>query len=301
MTTNRERAWTRYWRSGALHSCVGSYDGNYGGAVAAFWRERFRGLERDSCVLDLGTGNGPLPALMLDTFGAASLPAIDAVDLAEPHPAWAAPERVRFHGGVRMEALPFPDDRFDAAFSQFGFEYADRDPATDELARVSKPAARIALVCHHADSHLVAVARAQVGHSDWLETSGTLARARELLPLAERRDPRLRDGFNASLAALDARARAAAFPDALHDAGRAIAQAVQAAAERGAAAAGSSLDAWIEAAGDARLRSAELVECALDRAQVEALAARLTAAGHPVAVGELREGDYRVGWTVVSR
>lgn len=302
--SEREKAWTRYWRSGALHSCVGSYDGNYGGAVAAFWRERFRGLGRAARVLDLATGNAPVPALMLETLGADALPTIDAVDLASPRPSWlhgAAASRIRVQGGVRMEALPFDDASFDAVFSQFGFEYAERDAATRELVRVATPAALIALVCHHADSHLVAVARAQVDHTDWLEASGTHDRARALMPLAGGRGAGLRDAFNRALAPLDARARASSIPDALHDAGRAIARAVQLAGERGAAAGDAAMDAWVDATRDARLRSAELIECALDREAVDALASALEAAGHPAAVGELSEGDYLLGWTLVSR
>src|SRR5690606_29905342 len=115
-TSERQQAWTRYWQSGALHSCVGSYDGNYGGAIAALWRTQFNGLDDNKRLLDLGTGNGPLPALALATLGVATLPHIDAVDLAEPRPPWLtsapaeAKARTVFHTGVRMESLPFPGE-----------------------------------------------------------------------------------------------------------------------------------------------------------------------------------------------
>ena len=35
----RRAAWSAYWATGGLHSCVGSFGGNYGGAIGGFWRE----------------------------------------------------------------------------------------------------------------------------------------------------------------------------------------------------------------------------------------------------------------------
>ena len=40
----RIESWSRYWASGALHSCAGSFDGNYAGSLRAFWNEVFSSL-----------------------------------------------------------------------------------------------------------------------------------------------------------------------------------------------------------------------------------------------------------------
>jgi SAM-dependent methyltransferase len=81
---------------------------------------------------------------------------IDAVDAAAIDPAKVAdPARlaadIRFHGGVRLEALPFAVASFDAIVSQFGFEYADEDQAVAEVARVAAPGARLSFVMHAQD------------------------------------------------------------------------------------------------------------------------------------------------------
>ena len=300
-TSERQQAWTRYWQSGALHSCVGSYEGNYGGAVAAFWRARFAGVSADMRVLDLCTGNGPLPALLLEHFGDAPAPAIDAVDFAEPRPAWRAASRVRFHPRVAIERLPFADGTFDRAVSQYGIEYADRDAAAAEVARVLKPGGEAAFVCHHADSWLATVAADEAAHAAWLLGGGVLDATAAVFdavarggPQAAVSDPR----FDAQMRGLAERVRTARVPDALHAGGETIGQLVELAATRGAPAARAALTQWRARLTDARLRSAELVEHALDRAAVDALVAAL---GRDADVGELHEGDYLLGWTIVSR
>ena len=140
----RSQAWSAYWSSGRLHSCAGSFEGNYGGAIGTFWRTRLVHLAPGARVLDLATGNGPLPEMLALMHGAAI--AVDAVYLAVPAPAWHDPSRhpgVRFHAGVDMEALPFADGLFDLVVSQYGFEYADHARALAEVLRVAAPRASI--------------------------------------------------------------------------------------------------------------------------------------------------------------
>lgn len=55
-----------------------------------------------------------------------------------------------------MESLPFPDQSFGGAVSQFGIEYARVPAAAAELARVLKAEAALAFVIHHADSPITA-------------------------------------------------------------------------------------------------------------------------------------------------
>ena len=108
---------------------------------------------------------------------------VDAVDLAQVAPAWYTPAdypRIRFHSGVRMESLPFPDGHFTLIVSQFGFEYAQREPALRECLRVLAPGGRLAFVMHHAGSVLAKVGRSELAiHERLLEAGGLLDAARE--------------------------------------------------------------------------------------------------------------------------
>jgi SAM-dependent methyltransferase len=311
-TSERQQAWTRYWQSGALHSCVGSYDGNYGGAVAAFWRAQFAGLDADRRLLDLGTGNGPLPALALSTLGVERLPRIDAVDLARPRPPWlsAAPadaqSRITFHAGVRMESLPFPDAAFDRVVSQYGFEYADTALAAAEVLRVLAPGGAVALVCHHAQSRLVEVAQEEVAHIEWLLSEDSVVAAVAAfapflsLPKSDE-GQRASDRFNAAMARMVERAQGSPVPDALHDAADMVRAVLDTAGRRGADAAAAMLDRWVEAARDARVRSAELCANALDDGAARALCDIFKDGGLTAAADTLYEGDYLIGWTITAR
>lgn len=311
-TSERQQAWTRYWQSGALHSCVGSYRGNYGGAVAAFWRTQFAGLDAGMRVLDLGTGNGPLPALALATLGAEKLPHIDAVDLAEPRPPWLSAEpaatraRIVFHAGVRMESLPFPDGHFNRIVSQYGFEYADTEAAAAEALRVLAPAGAVALVCHHAQSRLVDVAREEVAHIDWLLAEDSVIAAVSTfapflaLPKSDE-GQRASDQFNAAMARMVERAQRSPVPDALHDVAGVVRAVLDAAGRRGAGAAAELVARWVEAARDARVRSAELCANALDDDALQKLRAAFERGGLTTAAQALYEGDYLIGWTITAR
>src|SRR3546814_5526707 len=122
-------------------------------------------------MLDIATGNGPIPQLAC-THCAAGMPRIDAIDLAQVAPAWVssqpAPCRqaLHFHSGVSAEALPFDDNSFDLVTSQYGIEYCDDVRTAPEVARVLAPDGRAALLLPHADSRLAQVARAGLPRAD---------------------------------------------------------------------------------------------------------------------------------------
>src|SRR5690606_38242574 len=63
----RRGAWSSYWAAGALHSCIGSLVEDQDGGIGRFWRACFAGLGDGDRVLDLGTGNGALPKLLLES------------------------------------------------------------------------------------------------------------------------------------------------------------------------------------------------------------------------------------------
>ena len=262
----RGKAWSRYWSSGRLHSCTGSYAGNYDGAIGRFWRSLAADLAPNACVLDLATGNGPLPLLLWEARGDALQ--VDAVDLAAVAPDWYRADRhgrIHFHSGVRMEALPFADGSFDCVVSQFGFEYAERGPALAECLRVMRPDARLALVMHHHDSVLVRVGREELAHHGrLLATDGLLAAAIAALPwIAQARSGQPITDLAATTAALQAYA--------------------------------GELDG-------ARLRTAEMVAHALSPQQLDALQQRLRQArpGLEVATAELAQAQGVLAWSLLA-
>jgi ubiquinone/menaquinone biosynthesis C-methylase UbiE len=298
-TADRRESWSRYWAGGALHSCATSFDGNYDDAIGNFWREVCSGMRADQRVLDVATGNGALPRLMLDLLGASGrLPLIDAIDLADIDPVWLRAlspkvgDRLRFHSRVLVEALPFADATFDLVVSQFGLEYSDLARSVDELRRVMKPGASAALVLHHAESLPVRLGRAEVIEIDWMnQAGGLLQRARRLLPFLARlatpagvasvqRDPqagKARAQFNEAMRELQHRASAAAAPDILIETQTAVGELMAHVMALGAVAAEQRLNAIRDGLRLARLRQAELVAHALDAAAVEQLAARISA------------------------
>ncbi len=306
----RHQAWSEYWASGTLHSCATSYGGNYAGAIGGFWADALGRLPPGARVLDLATGNGAIPALLWRLHGAAVQ--VDAVDLAALAPRWLAPEHqasIRFHAGVDIEALPFGDASFACVTSQFGFEYAGRAAALAEAVRVAGMDGWIHLVMHHHCSRLVEVGREELRHHQWLGSEdGLLAAARAVVPvLAAVRGGcapdavalQTRERYNRALARIADEAAASPAPDLLLEAREAVHGLV--------AAVGPDpcpvLDQLDRLAGEwarARLRSAEMVECALDRAQLEALANALRQARPhwDVALAELAQAEGVLAWAL---
>jgi SAM-dependent methyltransferase len=307
---HRRSSWSRYWASGALHSLAGSFPGNYQGAIRAFWAECFAALSAADRVLDLGTGNGAIPLLLFELLPRGRWPAVEAVDLAEPRPEWlqrlpGAP--VRFHAGVRIEALPHPGAHFSLVCAQFALEYAERDEALAECARVLAPSARLAAVLHHADSVLARVAREEREHLDWLLGESGLEQALcAALPFAAGATgdgEKARAGLNAELAALSRRIEEAEVPEVLIAAGKAALAAVEQ-ARRAGIEAGASL--WAGFRGEleaAALRAGELVARALDPEQVAAWQQALAGFGLMVErFSPLAEADGRLlGWALVAK
>lgn len=317
----RAASWSRYWQQGHLHSCGTSFDGNYAGEVRAFWARAADGLAPAAQVLDLCSGNGALPRLLLELRPDAP-PRIDAVDLAAIAPDWlgrlppAQQANVRFHAGTAVERLPLSDRSVDLAVSQFGLEYADGPAALQELRRVLRPGGRVALIVHADDSLIARHAREELGHLDWLVDAAALpALAERMLgPVSQsttaagratlQADPEanaLRRRFNEALQALERRAAGSTCPDLLFEAQREIAAALQAAARAAAVPAGQDrlqlLSALLD---DRRLQLGELLACARDRDAAAAMLAPLAPLGLNVA--ELRfDGGEQLGWGIEAR
>jgi len=314
----RREVWARYWSTGALHSCTTSYAGDYAGAIAAFWRDVFSALQPGQRVLDIASGNGALPRLLLSCRPQADVDC-DAVDLSPVAPAWAASlpapqlERIRFHGGTRAEALPFGDGCFDLVVSQYGFEYCRLDEAASELQRVLAPGGGVAMILHHAGSRPVTLAHDELAHIDWLtQAAGLLNSAAQLLePMArsateagrrslatDTRAIALREHFNQRQRELSQRAAAAPCPDVLHEVREALAQVLAAATQQGEAPARLRLARVHQHLADSALRLRELCSCALDDRRIDALAARLARPGATVRRTQVVEGPAVMGWSL---
>lgn len=319
----RRGAWSRYWAKGAPHSCVGTYGDRYGGAIAAFWRDVFASLPDGARVLDVATGNGALPRLLLDQCREPHV-TCDAVDIATVHLPWLASVapadrgRIRLHGGVDAGALPFADRGFDLAVSQYGIEYTDLDRSVSELLRVLAPGGGVAMVLHHAQGRPASLAATEIGHIRWLTEAGGWfdATAAMIEPMArsstfggraslqgDARAHAARERFNAVQNELAARAEGQDGADVLFEMREAAMSVFALAGREGAAAAGHALAGLREELAAAATRLADLRAHALGAEQVQALGRCLESAmGRAVELGELREqGDHLMGWTLRTR
>lgn len=287
----RRAAWSSYWAQGALHSCVGSFDAGYAGAIGDFWDAFFADLPPGARVLDLATGNGALPLRLKQRQGAPGDLRIDAVDLATLAPSWHRPETdagIRFHQGVAMESLPFADGTFDRVASQFGFEYARRREASAECVRVARAGASFGFVLHHADSVLVSVGRAELANQErLLAPDGLLEATGRVLPWIARARAGAAPGsaaaaaradYNAAMSQLSAAIASSAVPDALVEARGHMHALVAGVSEATLQAGLDAIAAYREAMSAAALRTREMIEHALDAAEVEALATYFEAA-----------------------
>jgi SAM-dependent methyltransferase len=318
---SRRDAWSRYWARGVAHSCIGTYGERYGGAIAAFWKDVFTGLPDGARVLDVATGNGALPRLLLDHCRHPGV-TCDAIDVAMVHLPWlasvapAARNRVRLHGGVDAGSLPFADRSFDLAVSQYGLEYTDLERSVPELLRILEPGGAIAMVLHHAQGRPATLAALEIGHIRWLAAEGGSfdATAAMIEPMArastfggraslqgDAHANAARDRFNAVQNELSARGEGQDGADVLFEMREASMSVFALAGREGAVAAGKALAAMREELAAGATRLDDLRAHVLAAGQVEALAGRLEAGlGRTAELGELREGDYLMGWTLRS-
>jgi len=154
----------------ARHFTVVTLGGRHLGGIAALedrasmptYRAMFRtlidliGPKPGEAILDIGCGASSLDRLLAQRVGSAN--PITAIDV---NPFWlreaealAAEDGVggmiRFVPG-NAEAVPFPDNSFDAVFSVTVLEECDADRAIAEMTRVVRPGGRIGIVVRAVD------------------------------------------------------------------------------------------------------------------------------------------------------
>lgn len=317
---DRAVVWSQYWSRGAEHSCAGSYQGEYGEAIARYWRAGFEKLPAQGRVLDIGTGNGPLPRLLLSLAQRSDLQC-DAIDLATVAPPWLKElsaeqsQRIRFHSNCRAEQLPFASQSFDLVVSQWGLEYSELEKSLPEVLRVLKPGGSVQLLLHHADALPVQLAVHELDHLDWLlRTSPYLDMvARMLTPMAQARTPagrealksdlnanQLRADFNLLQDAIQARIDAGKCPDVLHEVRQATGNVFGIAAQQGLSYAQEALQNLHQELLHSKLRLQELCKHALDASGAQALAVQLSQ-GADYQLELLHDQDRVMGWTLLVR
>ncbi|RYG97981.1 MAG: methyltransferase domain-containing protein [Alphaproteobacteria bacterium] len=311
----RKSAWSAYWAAGSLNSCAGSFTGNYTGVISDFWRRAFASLPPQGRVLDIATGNGALPLMMSEHMGNGTGLQIDAVDMAMIAPQWhdpAAQPGIRFHAGVRMEALPFRDAIFDAVTSQYGLEYGNWPDALLEASRVCDPQGGLALVLHHPESVLVQVGRIEIANHRFLSARyGLLEAARSVLPwMAAVRSGSMdpmeapaaqasKSAYNLAILRLGEEILVNKAPDLLVEARERVHRLVSGAGPEDALV---QLNSYVAALDAAALRTAEMIDHAVDHARLDELHNVLssTKPGWTVDVRPLAQAEGILGWAVLA-
>jgi SAM-dependent methyltransferase len=148
------KVWGDFWARSRKTGGAGCLPGRWrtiDAAQSRTWAAFARVLPRGARVLDLATGDGRVMDWLLTARRDLKPVGVDrATVLPDP------PRGAKVRAGVAMESLPFPDARFEAACSQFGFEYGDVPAAAAELARVVRPGGAIALMTHRGDGPILA-------------------------------------------------------------------------------------------------------------------------------------------------
>ncbi|MFT5483901.1 MAG: ubiquinone/menaquinone biosynthesis C-methylase UbiE, partial [Halieaceae bacterium] len=149
--------WTLYWQSDKLESCIAMASADDAMEIAAYWQAFALQLNDLATVLDLASGNGAVPIVMLAENPGLKFVAVDKAEIEPPKYLSRAKElaAVQFFAGVDICNLPFEDESFDAVTSQFGLEYAPLASASESAARVLKKSGAMRLLMHHVDSEIV--------------------------------------------------------------------------------------------------------------------------------------------------
>ncbi|HAU22851.1 MAG TPA: hypothetical protein DCS24_09730 [Erythrobacter sp.] len=154
MSSPHDKAWSDFWarnrQSGQDGGCLPAKWQGIDAQQRAAWYRFAQLLPRNARVIDIATGDGRVMAWMLSKRRDLKLQGVDmAPELPDP------PKGTKFRAGTTMESLPFPEGKFAAAASQFGFEYGDVALAAAELARVVAKGGKIALMTHRIDGPIL--------------------------------------------------------------------------------------------------------------------------------------------------
>jgi len=311
--------WSRFWKSGTVHAVDAGKDADASNPLIQFWQAEFGQPNFSGRVLDIGTGNGGIPRLLIGQLEA-SAPLCDAVDLSDISPDWwvqnhSVPghDKLSFHGNTRAEELPFADGSFQHIYSQFGIEYTDLKKSVPELLRVLQPTGSVRLIVHHPNSLLLQVAKEEFEHlQSVLAKDGLLACAQSILePIYRAQSPEgiaqlkadptanlAKKRFNQAQDDVSRRLASAAYPDVLQESRDCVARAVMMVQRRDLQGGRELLQQWLAELQDNQMRLEEIQSHALDVAGVEQLCADLTAGGGKTETTTLFRDASVLAWVV---
>ena len=155
MTGEHAQSWNDFWANqgskGTDSGCLPAGSQGIEAAQQECWCAFAKTLPRSPRVLDLATGDGRVMRWIMSARRDAKVTGCDMADEIPP-----APRSAKVRAGVRMEDLPFPDDRFHAVVSQFGFEYGETEKVATEAARVMRDGGTMAILTHRLDGPILA-------------------------------------------------------------------------------------------------------------------------------------------------
>lgn len=162
-----QESWSDYWRLGGLTTLNHFRDG-YAGELAAFWHRLVDELPDGAAAVDLATGNGAVPLVLLRHARAhGKRLVLEGVDAAQIDPVAHAGQRadlraelsaIRFHPGTPLERSGLPAGGYHLVSSQYGIEYGDLGAATNEIARLLAPGGWFGAIMHSTDSNVARTA-----------------------------------------------------------------------------------------------------------------------------------------------
>jgi SAM-dependent methyltransferase len=149
-------AWSVYWQEPGQSTCISNAP-EITAALTAHWATFAQTLAPNARVLDLACGAGAVARALISERADIHVTGIDFAKI----PLTLRPN-IDLLADTAMEALPFADNSFAAAVSQFGFEYSHTPRAAREMARVLAPGAPVSLLVHHGDGSIVSASRARL-------------------------------------------------------------------------------------------------------------------------------------------
>ena len=178
--------WDTYWR-GSSDGASFSSDGVDHPRVRQFWVDTFRALAGGEKLrlVDVASGVGAVVEIARDVLGDDGFAAtcVDTSSAAMESLAARMPDVETVVGDAAD--MPFPDDAFDLATSQFGVEYAGL-AAVGEMARVTGPGGSLVLLMHLHGGLIHTECAGNVAAIDAMRETGFVAAAKRLFAEGQR-------------------------------------------------------------------------------------------------------------------
>ena len=156
--TNFEDAWNDYWQSGLSTSCVANGKDGYPPAIRKFWKNFFLILKDGDKIIDLCSGGGGVPQLIIDYSVNKNLQLdITMTDLATIQNKLVTEKgiNIAYYSECNCEEQPFKNKEFNVVTSSFGVEYSDLSKTIKEIYRTLKTGGYFSTVMHCDGSEIV--------------------------------------------------------------------------------------------------------------------------------------------------